>query len=85
MAVMSTGDELMEPNASQLGEGKIRDANRPMLLAAASAAGCKVRRPLLLPVPQTCLAHICIPLSAPGCMVGPRFMPASLPHRRGHA
>ncbi|KAK9855769.1 hypothetical protein WJX84_007092 [Apatococcus fuscideae] len=42
VAVMSTGDELMEPNASQLGEGKIRDANRPMLLAAASAAGCKV-------------------------------------------
>ncbi|KAK9861036.1 hypothetical protein WJX84_007974, partial [Apatococcus fuscideae] len=42
VAVMSTGDELLEPGASQLDGGKIRDANRPMLLAAACSAGCKV-------------------------------------------
>jgi gephyrin len=39
VAVLSTGDEVCEPDASQLGPGQIRDANRAMLLAAAAAAG----------------------------------------------
>lgn len=36
IAVLSTGDEVMEPDVVELPPGKIRDANRPMLLAAAS-------------------------------------------------
>ena len=40
--MLSTGDELCEPSTSQLGPGQIRDANRAMLLAAASEAGADV-------------------------------------------
>lgn len=41
IAVLSTGDEVMEPNVGELPPGKIRDANRAMLLAAASEVlGC---------------------------------------------
>ena len=40
--MLSTGDELCEPCTSSLGPGQIRDANRAMLLAAASAAGAEV-------------------------------------------
>lgn len=36
VAVLSTGDEITEPGALQLRPGAIRDANRPMLLAAAA-------------------------------------------------
>lgn len=39
MAVLSTGDEVMDPSAGALPPGAIRDANRPMLLAAAAEAG----------------------------------------------
>jgi gephyrin len=42
VAVLSTGDEVEEPSAPTLGEGKIRDANRAMLLAAASGVGATV-------------------------------------------
>ena len=42
VGVLSTGDELCEPSTSQLGPGQIRDANRAMLLAAASEAGAEV-------------------------------------------
>ena len=41
MAVLSTGDELVEPDQAQLGPGQIRDANRFMLAAAARSAGCE--------------------------------------------
>ena len=34
VAVLSTGDELAPSAAAQLARGQIRDANRPMLLAA---------------------------------------------------
>lgn len=42
MGVLSTGDELEEPAAKSLRPGKIRDANRSMLIAAAQQAGAKV-------------------------------------------
>ncbi|BDA47114.1 Gephyrin [Coccomyxa sp. Obi] len=42
VAVLSTGDEVVEPDQDALGPGKIRDANRFMLAAAARSAGCDV-------------------------------------------
>lgn len=42
VGVLSTGDELVEPDAQDLAPGKIRDANRSMLIAAAQAAGARV-------------------------------------------
>ena len=42
VAVMSTGDEVVDPATQELGPGQIRDANRSMLLAAASQAGAQV-------------------------------------------
>jgi molybdopterin molybdotransferase len=41
MALVSTGDELVEPGR-ELRPGEIRDANRPALTAAARAAGAEV-------------------------------------------
>lgn len=41
MAVLSTGDEVVEPSTQTLGPGQIRDANRSMLLAACSTAGAE--------------------------------------------
>ncbi|KAI8470687.1 MAG: molybdopterin biosynthesis protein [Monoraphidium minutum] len=42
VAVLSTGDEVVEPSAAAPGPGQIRDCNRAMLLAAAGAAGADV-------------------------------------------
>ncbi|KAG2449667.1 hypothetical protein HYH02_005196 [Chlamydomonas schloesseri] len=42
VAVLSTGDEVVDPATSPLGPGQIRDANRAMLLAAAAKAGAEV-------------------------------------------
>lgn len=39
VAVLSTGDEVTDPATPHLRPGAIRDANRPMLLAAAADAG----------------------------------------------
>lgn len=41
VAVLSTGDEVVEPSTQDLGPGQIRDANRSMLLAACSSAGAE--------------------------------------------
>lgn len=42
IAVLSTGDELMEPTITNLGRGQIRDSNRAMLLAAVVQQSCKI-------------------------------------------
>ncbi|KAK9788847.1 hypothetical protein WJX73_005383 [Symbiochloris irregularis] len=42
VGILSTGDELVEPATESLASGKIRDANRSMLLAAAQQAGARV-------------------------------------------
>ncbi|XP_065866320.1 molybdopterin biosynthesis protein CNX1 [Euphorbia lathyris] len=42
IALLSTGDELVEPTTTCLGRGQIRDSNRAMLLAAAIQQQCKV-------------------------------------------
>ena len=39
VAVLSTGDEVVEPSVSELPKGKIRDSNRAMLLAAVRGTG----------------------------------------------
>ena len=39
IAILSTGDEVVEPSTSPLPFGKIRDSNRPMLISALSAHG----------------------------------------------
>ncbi|XP_010926610.2 molybdopterin biosynthesis protein CNX1 isoform X1 [Elaeis guineensis] len=41
VAVLSTGDELIEPATKTLSRGQIRDSNRAMLLAAAMQQQCK--------------------------------------------
>ncbi|KAF3336319.1 molybdopterin biosynthesis protein CNX1 isoform X1 [Carex littledalei] len=41
IAVLSTGDELVEADTKNLKWGQIRDSNRPMLLAAATQQKCK--------------------------------------------
>lgn len=42
VGVLSTGDELMRPDApTPLPPGRIRDSNRPMLLALVAEAGCE--------------------------------------------
>ncbi|XP_008787719.1 molybdopterin biosynthesis protein CNX1 [Phoenix dactylifera] len=41
VAVLSTGDELIEPATQTLSRGQIRDSNRAMLLAAAMQQQCK--------------------------------------------
>ncbi|KAF3455238.1 hypothetical protein FNV43_RR05686 [Rhamnella rubrinervis] len=42
LAVLSTGDELVEPTTGNLSRGQIRDSNRAMILAAAEQQHCKV-------------------------------------------
>jgi gephyrin len=54
VAVLSTGDELVEPDATP-GPGQIRDSNRSMLLAAIRAAGGE---PVDLGIAGDQIAHI---------------------------
>ena len=42
VALLSTGDEVVEPSTERLGPGQIRDANRSMLLAAAAVGGAEI-------------------------------------------
>ncbi|XP_019199193.1 PREDICTED: molybdopterin biosynthesis protein CNX1 isoform X2 [Ipomoea nil] len=42
IAVLSTGDELVEPEVGCLSRGQIRDSNRAMILAAATDQHCRV-------------------------------------------
>ncbi|XP_076941592.1 molybdopterin biosynthesis protein CNX1-like [Bidens hawaiensis] len=42
IAVLSTGDELVEPTCKSLNRGQIRDSNRAMIVAAATQHKCKI-------------------------------------------
>ncbi|MGE0854477.1 MAG: molybdopterin molybdotransferase MoeA, partial [Hyphomicrobiaceae bacterium] len=42
VAVISSGDEIVRPGARPLGKGEVYDANAPMLVALARAAGAEV-------------------------------------------
>mmetsp|Transcript_30274 Transcript_30274/g.77729 ORF Transcript_30274/g.77729 Transcript_30274/m.77729 type:complete len:457 (+) Transcript_30274:179-1549(+) len=42
VALMSTGDEVVEPSSQALEHGQIRDSNRAMLVAACQGAGARV-------------------------------------------
>ena len=42
VALLSTGDEVVEPSTQHLQPGQIRDANRAMLVAACKVAGAQV-------------------------------------------
>ncbi|GJR75324.1 molybdopterin biosynthesis protein CNX1 [Tanacetum coccineum] len=42
IAVLSTGDELVEPTCKSLSRGQIRDSNRAMIVAAAIQQKCKI-------------------------------------------
>ncbi|CAA0824374.1 Molybdopterin biosynthesis protein CNX1 [Striga hermonthica] len=42
IAVLSTGDELVEPTNTSLNRGQIRDSNRAMILAAAQQQKCEI-------------------------------------------
>ncbi|KAL1558303.1 calnexin Cnx1 [Salvia divinorum] len=42
VAVLSTGDELVEPDTESLKRGQIRDSNRAMIIAAAQQQQCEV-------------------------------------------
>ena len=75
VAVLSTGDEVADPATPHLRPGAIRDANRPMLLAAAADAGATTMdlvRESVLP-----------PGSSPHDSAGRR--PACKHHPSGHA
>lgn len=41
VAVLSNGDEIVDASEATVPFGKVRDSNRPMLLAAVSDAGCR--------------------------------------------
>lgn len=42
VAVLSSGDEVVEPSCERLGPWQVRDSNRSMLVAAAEEAGARV-------------------------------------------
>ena len=74
VAVLSTGDEVADPSTPHLRPGAIRDANRPMLLAAAANAGATtmdlVRDSLLVTgIPSVFLRRL--PACLPACLKDP--------------
>jgi hypothetical protein len=70
VAVLSTGDEVADPSTPHLRPGAIRDANRPMLLAAAADAGATTMdlvRDLLLATGVASLSLRSLPACLPAC------------------
>ena len=64
VAVLSTGDELVPAETGSLEPGRIRDANRPMLLAAGALLACALTLTLTLtltPTPTLRLTYL-VPL-----------------------
>ena len=73
VAVLSTGDEVAEPSTPHLRPGAIRDANRPMLLAAAADAGATTMdlvqdSALTLGKPSMPGSAGCLPTCLPACL-----------------
>jgi hypothetical protein len=57
VAVLSSGDEVVEPDCAKLGPGQIRDCNRSMLVAAVREAGARVLD-LGIAKDQVCAPHM---------------------------
>lgn len=92
IAVLSTGDELVDPASDFLGLGQIRDSNRAMLLAAATQQQCKVldlgiacdeEEELEAKLDKAVSAGVDILLSSGGVSMGDKDFVKHLLERRG--
>ncbi|EPS66354.1 hypothetical protein M569_08423, partial [Genlisea aurea] len=92
IGVLSTGDELVEPDTKYLNRGQIRDSNRAMLLAAAKQQQCEVvdlgiagddEKEIEIAVDKALSSGIDILLTSGGVSMGDRDFVKPLLKKRG--
>lgn len=71
VAVLSSGDEVVEPGCETLGPGQVRDSNRCMLVAAARDAGADVMDLGIAKDQARYHFHSVQPREAPGVLLPP--------------